>query len=84
MNSILSERAQQIKPSATVAANDKAKKLKAAGKDIINLTAGQPDFNTPEFAKQAGIDAINNNLTGYTPVDGVPARSLAMTIAVPR
>ena len=56
MNSILSERARQIKPSATVAANDKAKKLKAAGKDIINLTAGQPDFNTPEFAKQAGID----------------------------
>ena len=78
MNSILSERARQIKPSATVAANDKAKKLKAAGKDIINLTAGQPDFNTPEFAKQAGIDAINNNLTGYTPVDGVPELKAAI------
>jgi aspartate aminotransferase len=72
MNNYLSARAIQIKPSATVAANDKAKKLKASGIDIINLTAGQPDFHTPDFIKEAGIDAINENKTGYTPVCGVP------------
>ena len=72
MNSYLSERALKIKPSATVAANDKAKKLKQQGADIINLTAGQPDFHTPDFIKQAAIDAIHANHTGYTPVDGCP------------
>ena len=61
-----------MKPSATVAANDKAKKLKSSGIDIINFTAGEPDFPTPAFAKEAGIDAINSNYTGYTPVDGIP------------
>ena len=72
MNNFLSDRAKQIKPSATVAANDKAKALAAKGVDIINLTAGQPDFPTPDFAKNAGIEAIQDNKTGYTPVDGVP------------
>ena len=72
MQNYLSDRALAIKPSATVAANDKAKALAAEGIDIINLTAGQPDFPTPDFAKSAGIAAINENKTGYTPVDGVP------------
>ena len=61
MQNYLSDRALAIKPSATVAANDKAKALAAEGIDIINLTAGQPDFPTPDFAKSAGIAAINEN-----------------------
>ena len=72
MSSLLSQRVINLAPSATVAANDKAKAMKQQGIDIINLTAGQPDFPTPDFIKEAGIQAINNNHTGYTPVDGVP------------
>ena len=68
----LSDRVLSLPPSATVAANDKAKKLAADGADIINLTAGQADFSTPDFIKDAAIKAIQQNKTGYTPVDGVP------------
>lgn len=78
MNQYLSERALQIKPSPTLAANDKAKKLKAAGNDIINLTAGQSDFQTPEFIKEAGIQAIKDNHNCYTPVDGIPELKTAI------
>jgi len=49
-----------------------AQQLKAEGRDIINLGVGEPDFATPDHIKQAGIDAINNNKTGYTAVDGIP------------
>lgn len=69
---ILSNRVNNIKPSPTLAVTNKAKELKAAGRDIIGLGAGEPDFDTPEFIRQAGIDAINNGFTRYTAVDGTP------------
>jgi aspartate aminotransferase len=66
----LAQRVQNIKPSPTLAITARAGELKAAGKDIIGLGAGEPDFDTPEHIKQAAITAINNGLTKYTPVDG--------------
>ena len=69
---VLSDRVNAIKPSPTLAVTNKAAELKAAGKDIIGLGAGEPDFDTPEFAKQAAIDAINAGFTKYTAVDGIP------------
>ena len=68
----LSNRVNNIKPSPTLAITSKAAELKAAGKDIIGLGAGEPDFDTPEHVKQAAIDAINNGFTKYTAVDGIP------------
>ena len=59
--------------SATLAMTNKSRELKAQGIDVISLSIGEPDFNTPEAAKQAGIDAINNNDTHYPPVPGTPA-----------
>ena len=68
----LSDRVQRVKPSPTLAISALAQQLKAEGRDIINLGVGEPDFGTPDHIKQAGIDAINNNQTGYTAVDGIP------------
>lgn len=68
----LSDRVNNIKPSPTLAITNKAKELKAAGKDIIGLGAGEPDFDTPEHIKKAAIDAINDGFTKYTAVDGTP------------
>ena len=68
----LSESIKRIKPSATIAVTQKARELKAAGKDIIGLGAGEPDFDTPENIKKAAIQAINNGDTKYTAVDGTP------------
>jgi aspartate aminotransferase len=68
----LSDRVNSIKPSPTLAITNKAKELKAAGKDIIGLGAGEPDFDTPEHIKTAAIEAINNGFTKYTAVDGTP------------
>ena len=70
--SIVSNSLKKIKPSPTLAVTQKAKELKAAGKDIIGLGAGEPDFDTPENIKQAAIDAINRGETKYTAVDGTP------------
>jgi len=67
-----SHRVQKIKPSPTLAITAQAKALKAAGKDIIGLGAGEPDFDTPDHIKQAAIDAINAGQTKYTAVDGTP------------
>ena len=67
---ILSASLSRIKPSPTIAVVKKATELKAAGKDIISLGAGEPDFDTPDNVKQAGIDAIKNGQTKYTIVDG--------------
>ncbi len=67
---ILSASLSRIKPSPTMAVVKKATELKAAGKDIISLGAGEPDFDTPDNVKQAGIDAIKNGQTKYTIVDG--------------
>jgi len=66
----LSERVQRIKPSPTLAVTAKANELKAAGKDVIGLGAGEPDFDTPDFIKEAAIKAIHAGFTKYTPVDG--------------
>ena len=66
----LSRRVQRIKPSPTLAITARAAALKAEGKDIIGLGAGEPDFDTPDHIKQAAITAINNGFTKYTAVDG--------------
>jgi aspartate aminotransferase len=68
----LSARVQAVKPSATLAITARAKELKAAGKDVIGLGAGEPDFDTPDHIKQAAIQAINDGFTKYTAVDGTP------------
>ncbi len=65
-----SKRIQQVNPSMTLAIDAKAKELKANGEDVIGFGAGEPDFDTPERIKQAGIRAIESNETHYTPVGG--------------
>jgi len=67
-----SSRVNQVKPSATIAMSMKALALKAEGRDIISLSVGEPDFDTPAHIRQAGIDAINAGQTRYTAVDGTP------------
>lgn len=66
----LSDRINKLSTSATLAMAAKARELRNEGKDIIGLSLGEPDFDTPEFVKQAAIDAINQNYNSYTPVDG--------------
>jgi len=68
----LSERVSRVKPSATMAVNAKATELRAQGRDIINLSVGEPDFDTPEFIKEAAIAAIHEGFTKYTAADGIP------------
>jgi aspartate aminotransferase len=67
---LLSDRVLNMSTSATLAMAAKARELKAEGKDIISLSLGEPDFNTPDFIKNAAIKAINENYNTYTPVDG--------------
>jgi aspartate aminotransferase len=74
----LSKRVQAIKPSPTLAVTARAAKLKAEGKDIIGLGAGEPDFDTPQHIKDAAIAAINQGLTKYTPVGGIPSLKQAV------
>ncbi len=74
----LSDRVLSIKPSPTLAVTNKAAELKAAGKDIIGLGAGEPDFDTPEHIKQAAIKAIESGFTKYTAVDGTPGLKKAI------
>ena len=66
----LSDRVQKVKPSPTLAVSALAGQLRAAGRDIIGLGTGEPDFDTPDHIKQAAIEAINNGQTKYTAVDG--------------
>jgi aspartate aminotransferase len=66
----LSDRINSLSTSATLAMAAKARELRAEGKDIIGLSLGEPDFNTPDFIKEAAIKAINDNYNAYTPVDG--------------
>ncbi|MEH6535250.1 MAG: pyridoxal phosphate-dependent aminotransferase [Psychroserpens sp.] len=66
----LSDRVLNMATSATLAMAAKARELKAEGKDIIGLSLGEPDFNTPDFIKDAAIQAVNDNYNSYTPVDG--------------
>ena len=70
MEQHLSQQVQRIKPSATLAVTARAKALKAQGKDIIGLGAGEPDFDTPEHIKAAAVEAIRKGFTKYTAVDG--------------
>lgn len=69
----LSKRVNSIKPSPTLAVTNRAAVLRAQGQDIIGLGAGEPDFDTPDHIKAAGIAAINAGMTKYTAVDGTPA-----------
>ncbi len=68
--STLSTRVTNMATSATLAMAAKARELRAEGKDIIGLSLGEPDFNTPDFIKDAAIQAVNDNYNSYTPVDG--------------
>ena len=68
----LSNRVQQVKPSATLAITAKAAEMRAAGKSVISLSVGEPDFETPKAARDAGIAAINAGFTRYTAVAGIP------------
>lgn len=74
----LSDRVQNIKPSPTLAVTNRAAELRAAGKDIIGLGAGEPDFDTPEHIKDAAIEALNKGFTKYTAVDGTPSLKKAI------
>ncbi|MEZ4854951.1 MAG: pyridoxal phosphate-dependent aminotransferase [Gelidibacter sp.] len=68
--SLLSDRILNMSTSATLAMAAKARELRTEGKDIIGLSLGEPDFNTPDYIKEAAIQAINDNYSAYTPVDG--------------
>jgi len=70
MSNLLSDRINSLPVSQTLAMAAKARELKLAGKDIISLSLGEPDFSTPDFIKDAAIEAINQNYSSYTPVDG--------------
>lgn len=74
----LSDRVNSIKPSPTLAVTNRAAELRAAGKNIIGLGAGEPDFDTPDHIKAAAIEAINNGFTKYTAVDGTPSLKKAI------
>jgi len=71
--SLIAARLNKVSPSQTIAISTKARQLKAAGRDIISLSAGEPDFDTPDNVKQAAIRAIENGETKYTDVAGTPA-----------
>lgn len=70
MSNQLSDRINKVTPSATLEMAAKARELRASGKDIIGLSLGEPDFNTPDYIKDAAIQAVNDNFNSYTPVDG--------------
>ncbi|MDC1078854.1 pyridoxal phosphate-dependent aminotransferase [Candidatus Pelagibacter sp.] len=75
---IISNSLKRIKPSPTIAVTQKARELRAAGKDVIGLGAGEPDFDTPDNVKRAAIKAIKDGDTKYTAVDGTPALKKAI------
>jgi aspartate aminotransferase len=74
----LAQRVSRIKPSPTLAVTSRARELKAQGKDVIGLGAGEPDFDTPDFIKEAAIQAIKAGATKYTAVDGTPGLKQAI------
>lgn len=78
MDVLLSDRVNSIKPSPTLAVTNRAAELRAEGKDIIGLGAGEPDFDTPDHIKNAAIEALNNGFTKYTAVDGTPGLKKAI------
>ncbi|HEY9202441.1 MAG TPA: pyridoxal phosphate-dependent aminotransferase [Gammaproteobacteria bacterium] len=78
MGTQASNRIQKVKPSPTLAVTALAQQLRAAGRDVVGLAAGEPDFPTPDHVKQAAIDAIHDNQTKYTAVDGMPSLKQAI------
>lgn len=72
MENILSDRLNRLSPSATLAMSQRSSELKAQGVDIINMSVGEPDFNTPDHIKEAAIQAVQDNWTRYSPVPGYP------------
>jgi len=74
----LAQRVGRVRPSPTLAVTARAAALRAAGRDVIGLGAGEPDFDTPEHIKEAAIRALREGLTKYTPVDGLPALKKAV------
>ncbi|MDD5561331.1 MAG: pyridoxal phosphate-dependent aminotransferase [Candidatus Omnitrophica bacterium] len=68
----LAERLKKINPSSTLTITSKARKLKNEGKDIVNFAAGEPDFDTPDFIKDAAVEALKSGFTKYTPTTGIP------------
>src|ERR1700754_2209575 len=79
MMPFLSAALDRVKPSATIAVTNKARELKAAGRDVIGLGAGEPDFDTPDHIKEAAIKAIRDGKTKYTAVDGMPELKAAIS-----
>ena len=76
--SIVSNTLKRIKPSPTIAVTSKAREMRAAGRDVIGIGAGEPDFDTPDNIKEAAIEAIKKGDTKYTAVDGTPALKKAI------
>ena len=76
--SLVADRLKAIKPSPTLAVSAKAAKLKSEGKDVISMGAGEPDFDTPQFIKDAAIAAMNKGLTKYTAAGGTPSLKKAI------
>lgn len=74
----LSHRVKRIKPSPTIAVSQRAAELQRAGKDVIGLGAGEPDFDTPDHIKRAAIHAVQRGFTKYTAVDGIPSLKQAI------
>ena len=72
MNNPISERVRKVKPSATIAISSKAMEMRSAGINVISMSAGEPDFDTPQHIKDAAMAAMDNGMTKYTQVDGVP------------
>ena len=80
----ISDALARIKPSATIALTQKARDLKATGKDVISLSVGEPDFDTPDNIKEAAIKAIRDGKTKYTPVAGIPELREAICVKLKR
>ncbi|MDD5323224.1 MAG: pyridoxal phosphate-dependent aminotransferase [Methylococcales bacterium] len=78
MSITLSNRVQAVKPSPTLAITARAAQMRAAGKDIIGLGAGEPDFDTPDHIKAAAVKAMDSGFTKYTAVDGIPSLKKAI------
>ena len=74
----LSNRLNRLSPSATLAMSQKSGELKAQGIDVINMSVGEPDFNTPDHIKEAAIRAVEENYSRYSPVAGYPASRVAI------
>ena len=80
----LADQIMRIKPSATIAVTDKARALKAAGRDVVGLGAGEPDFDTPKDIVEAGIEALKAGWTHYGPSAGLPELRQAIADDVTR